>query len=60
MTPTEMFQSIIVEPLQQLLDALSGTTVIVVPSVRDVVSDHVVFPQAELGPSIINDPVRTL
>ena len=52
-----MFRSIILEPLQQLLDFLPGTKVIVVPSIRDVMSDHAVFPQAELDASVIDDPV---
>lgn len=58
MSPADMFRSLIMEPLQQLLDAAPGTTVIIIPSVRDMVSDHAVFPQAELRANVIDDPVR--
>ena len=58
MTPDAQFRTSILEPLQQLLDSLPGTTVLIVPSIRDLVNDHAVFPQAELGANIINDPVR--
>ena len=58
MTPLAQFRSSILEPLQQLLDALPGTTALIVPNVRDLVSDHAVFPQAELKANVIDDPVR--
>jgi DNA polymerase alpha subunit B len=60
MTPLAQLRSSILEPLQQLLDVLPGTSALVVPSVRDLVSDHAVFPQADLGANIIDDPVGIL
>lgn len=56
MLPTALFRSTIVEPLQQLLDSLPGTSVVVVPSVRDLMSDHAVFPQAEFASNVFDDP----
>ncbi|EKM49604.1 uncharacterized protein PHACADRAFT_166969 [Phanerochaete carnosa HHB-10118-sp] len=54
--PIAQFRSMILEPLQQLLDSLPGTSVVVVPSVRDLISDYAVFPQAELASSVFDDP----
>lgn len=59
LTPLELFRQSVLEPLREMLDALPGTIALVVPSVRDLVSDHAVFPQAELGADVINDPVST-
>ncbi|GJE91767.1 DNA polymerase alpha subunit B [Phanerochaete sordida] len=56
MLPAELFRTTILEPLQQLLDSLPGTVVVTVPSVRDIVSDHAVFPQAELASNVFDDP----
>lgn len=58
--PMAHFRSAIFEPLQQLLDSLPGTSAVVVPSVRDLVSDHAVFPQAELDGNVFDDPVSSL
>lgn len=53
----DMFRSVFLEPLQQVLDSLPGTTIIIVPSVRDIMSDHAVYPQAKFDTSVIDDPV---
>lgn len=58
--PIAQFRSAILEPLQQLLDSVPGTSVVVVPSVRDLVSEHAVFPQAEFASSVFDDPVSVL
>lgn len=60
MTPMDLFRSTLLEPLQQLLDGLPGTTVVTVPSVRDLVSDHAVFPQSEFGANAFDDPASPI
>ncbi|TCD61023.1 DNA-directed DNA polymerase alpha subunit pol12 [Steccherinum ochraceum] len=54
--PETMFRSIFVEQLQEYLDSKEGSLAIVVPNVRDILSDHTVFPQAQLNESLSNDP----
>ncbi|KAI0632173.1 DNA polymerase alpha, subunit B [Trametes polyzona] len=55
-SPQEIFQTELVTRLQEFLDASPGSTVLLVPSVRDVLSDHAVFPQCELPRALCNDP----
>jgi DNA polymerase alpha subunit B len=41
------------------LDSVPGSIALIVPSVRDLVSDHAVFPQGELSADVTRgDPVR--
>lgn len=58
--PMDIFQNRFLQPLRDTLDALPDTVVMLIPSVRDLVHDHAVFPQAELSADIVNDPVRML
>ncbi|KAH8104494.1 DNA polymerase alpha, subunit B [Cristinia sonorae] len=55
-TPSSMFRDIIITPLQEYLDTREGCLVIIVPSVRDLLSDHTVFPQAQFSTQLCNDP----
>jgi DNA polymerase alpha subunit B len=57
-TPLELFHDVFLEPLRTLLDAKPGSIALLVPSVRDILSDHAVLPQSELALSLIDDPVR--
>lgn len=56
----DIFRTHFLQPLKDTLDALPDTVVMLIPSVRDLVHDHAVFPQAELSADIVNDPVRSL
>lgn len=47
-TPTEIFKDQITARLQRLYEASPGTKVALVPSIRDIVSRHVAYPQAAL------------
>lgn len=59
-TPREMFQAELVNRLRDFLDASPGSTILLVPSTRDILSDHAVFPQCELPRALCNDPVSQL
>lgn len=48
MTPQQIFQTQISSRLSSFLDYSLNTTVILVPSVKDLVSHNYVFPQAPL------------
>ncbi|KAG8848497.1 DNA-directed DNA polymerase alpha subunit pol12, partial [Serendipita sp. 411] len=47
-SPLELFRYRILEPLRTFLDEHPTTTALVIPSVRDLISHHAVFPQAPL------------
>ncbi|KAJ6512102.1 DNA polymerase alpha/epsilon subunit B-domain-containing protein [Mycena vitilis] len=47
-TPLNFFRSRFTDPLRTYLDSVPGSIALLVPSVRDLVSDHAVFPQGEL------------
>lgn len=55
--PDVLLRKVIVAPLQEYLDSKEGCLVVVVPSVRDLVSEHTVFPQAQFSETLFNDPV---
>ncbi|KAH7910851.1 DNA polymerase alpha/epsilon subunit B-domain-containing protein [Hygrophoropsis aurantiaca] len=55
-TPAEIFRRHFTERLDDFLIVSPGSTVLVVPSVHDIISDHAVFPQCELGPDFSTDP----
>lgn len=50
-TPTEIFRRQISTRLTLLMESSPGTAVILIPSVRDLVSRHVAFPQTPLEKS---------
>ncbi|KAI0075068.1 hypothetical protein K474DRAFT_1454783 [Panus rudis PR-1116 ss-1] len=55
-TPAEIFRTNIIEPLQSYLDSNPGSLVVMIPSVRDIISDHTVYPQAALSVELVGDP----
>ncbi|KAF8440881.1 DNA polymerase alpha/epsilon subunit B-domain-containing protein [Boletus edulis BED1] len=55
-TPKELFERQFTKRLEAFLLQSPGTTLLLVPSINDVISDHVVFPQCELDPEFSKDP----
>lgn len=45
MLPGEILRKKIITPLRKLLDELKDLNILIVPSIRDITSDHVSFPQ---------------
>ncbi|KAI0349482.1 DNA polymerase alpha, subunit B [Trametes cingulata] len=59
--PRDIFRTELVDRLREFLDAAPGSVVLLVPSTRDILSDHAVFPQCELPRALCGDPrVRLL
>ncbi|EGO23628.1 hypothetical protein SERLADRAFT_356508, partial [Serpula lacrymans var. lacrymans S7.9] len=52
-TPKEMFQTLILN-LHDFLKISGTSNVLMVPSIRDIISDHNVFPQSELDEKLKN------
>ncbi|KAL0580868.1 DNA-directed DNA polymerase alpha subunit pol12 [Marasmius crinis-equi] len=48
-TPLALFHRIFLDPLRQLLDSSPGSIAILIPSVKDLISSHAVYPQREFG-----------
>ncbi|KAH0832189.1 DNA polymerase alpha/epsilon subunit B-domain-containing protein [Lanmaoa asiatica] len=60
-TPKQLFERQFIERLQDFLVQSPGSTVLLVPTINDMISDHAVFPQCELEPEFSKDPrVRLL
>lgn len=57
--PTEIFRQTFKEQLRDFLTASPDSLVLLVPSVRDILSDHPVFPQCELGSELSADAVSS-
>lgn len=57
-TAKQLFDRQFAERLKDFLTLSPGTTVLLVPSINDVISDHAVFPQCELEPEFSSDPVN--
>ncbi|KAF8558385.1 DNA polymerase alpha subunit B [Imleria badia] len=55
-TPRQLFERQFTERLQDFLVVSPGSMVLLIPSINDVISDHTVFPQCELGPEFSRDP----
>ncbi|KAI0308436.1 DNA polymerase alpha/epsilon, subunit B, partial [Amylostereum chailletii] len=53
--PDEIFQEIFAKNLGELLDISPHTLVLLLPSVRDIISHHAVFPQAELDTDLLQE-----
>jgi DNA polymerase alpha subunit B len=49
-TPQRLFERQFTERLQDFSVQSLGSTVLLVPSIDDVISDHAVFPQCEFEP----------
>ncbi|KAF8073613.1 DNA polymerase alpha/epsilon subunit B-domain-containing protein [Lyophyllum atratum] len=58
MVPAGLFRSLFIEPLRAFLDSCPGSIAILVPSVRDIVSQQAVFPQGELGSELTGSDPR--
>ena len=54
-----LFRDVFMKGLVEVLDTQPGSSAIIVPSVRDILSDHAVFPQCELDVSQPVDSVRS-
>ncbi|KAI0766425.1 DNA polymerase alpha, subunit B [Trametes elegans] len=54
--PREMFATHFADRLGEFLDASPGSIALLVPSPRDILSDHAVFPQNELPRALSSDP----
>ena len=57
--PEDMFRTVFLDRLRDFLDSSPGSLVLLLPSPRDILSEHAVLPQPEL-PSTLRDrhPVR--
>lgn len=55
-TPSDLFKRQFIAPLCDFLSQSPTSTVLLVPSVNDIISDHAVFPQCELDDEFRGDP----
>ncbi|KAF7768093.1 hypothetical protein Agabi119p4_7336 [Agaricus bisporus var. burnettii] len=56
-TPVELFHEKIYSSIKSFLDASPGSIAILLPDVRDLLSNHAVYPQSELSRDLVkNDP----
>lgn len=55
--PAKIFKRRFAEPLEDFLKASPQSLILIEPSIRDVLSDHPVYPQCELDNVPFNDPV---
>lgn len=55
-TPVEIWRDQIGSRLQRIVEETPGTHIILVPSIRDMVSRHVAFPQAMLDKELLGLP----
>ncbi|KAI1790115.1 DNA polymerase alpha, subunit B [Ganoderma leucocontextum] len=53
--PEEMFRTVFRNRLTEFLDSSPGSRVLLVPSTRDILSNHTVFPQPELDRTLCSD-----
>ncbi|KAJ7644276.1 DNA polymerase alpha/epsilon subunit B-domain-containing protein [Roridomyces roridus] len=54
--PQKLFRVRFLKPLKECLKAVPGSIALIIPSVRDIISDHAVFPQCELPATYADDP----
>ncbi|KAG7443006.1 DNA polymerase alpha, subunit B [Guyanagaster necrorhizus] len=57
-TPLKLFHAQFTKPLRSYLDSSPGSIAILVPSVRDLVSFHAVYPQCEFSSEVSNRDSR--
>ncbi|KIK69549.1 hypothetical protein GYMLUDRAFT_212131 [Collybiopsis luxurians FD-317 M1] len=57
-TPLDLFQRIFLQPLRDFLSLSSGSIAVLVPSIRDLISSHAVYPQSELHKLVIKSDPR--
>jgi len=55
-TPSGLFRKQFLEPLRSFLDSSPESIVLILPSIRDLISRQAVFPQSELEPEFRVDP----
>jgi len=60
LTPDDFFRQTFIQPLRTVLDSVPGSIAILIPSVRDIISTHAVYPQSELEKTLAGDPVSSL
>lgn len=61
MTPEKLFRQHIYESLKIFLGSSPDSIVILLPGIRDLISQHAVYPQGELSSDLIqNDPVSPI
>ena len=54
-TPEELFYQEFIDPLRGFLNSSPGSITLILPSVRDLVSEQVVYPQSELNRALLRD-----
>jgi len=59
-TPAELFRDQITSRLQRVIESSPATVIILVPSVRDMISRHVAYPQAMLDKEALGIPKVSL
>lgn len=59
-TPHEIFFDKFGKAILNFVEETPGSLVLLEPSIRDILSDHPVYPQCELENSLFADPVRLL
>ncbi|OCF32814.1 DNA polymerase alpha subunit B [Kwoniella heveanensis BCC8398] len=52
-TPTEIFRDQVSRRLQRIVDTSPNTVIILIPSVRDIVSRHMAYPQSMLDKEVL-------
>ncbi|KZT11993.1 DNA polymerase alpha, subunit B [Laetiporus sulphureus 93-53] len=55
-SPYDIFREIVVANLMDFLASSPGSLILIVSSVRDIISDHAVFPQCEMDAEFSSDP----
>lgn len=55
--PAQIFREHFIRNLRDYLDLSSGSIVLLVPSVRDLINNHAVFPQGEFDAEFAGDSV---
>ncbi|KAL0068379.1 DNA-directed DNA polymerase alpha subunit pol12 [Marasmius tenuissimus] len=56
--PLALFNRIFLEPLRQFFESSPGSIAVLIPSVKDLISSHAVYPQREIGPEITKHDSR--
>ena len=59
-TPTELLRDKVISQLQRVIDSSPATVIFLVPSVRDMISRHVAYPQAMLDRESLGIPKVSL
>ncbi|KAI0689714.1 DNA polymerase alpha/epsilon subunit B-domain-containing protein [Cytidiella melzeri] len=54
-TPAALFRKTFLDPLSEVLDKMPGAVALLVPSVKDALNNHAVFPQSELDAALTED-----